>query len=193
MKLYHYSQKKYDDLRTLEKQRPISAHEKHKALNEAVGSNKPGFYYEHISFFFDPIPYDILGKIYGKEHSIWHPGNQIFEYTTTVDALGRFKYEIVEFPEKIKIFYDESLSLSQYKKQLRELIAEHQYIGEGKQDFIKASRPLVGTTRSSFLKVKSYPNWEQIRNKYAACVPHVMTYPEKGIVKYQSVREVTIK
>lgn len=193
MKLYHYSKDRYDDLRTLEKQRPITIEEKKKALQDILAYPAPGFYYQHISFFFDPIPYDILGKIYGKDHRIWYPGNQIFQYEIDLAALGNFSYYITESPEQIKILYDESLSDAEYEVQLKELMIKLHYIGEGKSKLIEASKSLIGTTRSSFLKVKSYSNWEEIKNKYAACVPHVMIYPEKGIVKYQSVKEVTIK
>lgn len=193
MKLYHYSKQHYSELRTLEKQRPISQEEKKKALQETLIHHSPGFYYEHISFFFDPVPYDILGKIYGKDHRIWYSGNQIFQYEINLDALGKFAYEIVESPEKIKILYDETLSDDDYEVELNKLMVKHNYIGEGKKELIEASKHLIGTTRSSYLKVQSYPNWNEIKSKYAACVPHVMIYPDKGIVKYNAVKEVTIK
>lgn len=193
MKLYHYSKQHYSELRTLEKQRPISQEEKKKAIEIRLSSLAPGFYYEHISFFFDPVPYEALGKIFGKDHHTWFPGSQLFEYEIDVKQLGHFSYFIVETPEKTELFYNQTISDDEYDVRIKEIIEEHHYIGQGEKAFIKASEPLIGSTRDYYLKIKSRPNWNDIKNKYAATVPHVMVYPDKGIVKYNAVKEVTIK
>lgn len=193
MKLYHYSKEHYDELRTLEKQRPITREEKAKAIKDCLNSGHPGFYYEHISFFFDPIPYDILGKIFGKDHHTWFPGSRLFEYEIDVKQLGHFSYYIVETPESTELFYDDTISESEYYQKLDQLNKDKHYIGSGEKELIKASQSLIGSTREYYLKVKSRPNWDDIKNKYAATVPHVMVYPDKGIVKYDAVKEVTIK
>lgn len=193
MKLYHYANSRFNDLRTLEKQRAITDEEKQKALDYALKENKPGFYYEHVSFFFEPIPLDKLSGIFPKDHAVWFSGNEIFQYAVESKHIGDFKYEIVEFPEKTELYYDDDLSISDYHLKLKEAIEANHYIGHNQNEFEKAARHLVGQTERYFLGIKKRPNYDEIKYKYAATVPHVMLYPDKGIIKYDDISLEKIK
>lgn len=197
MKLYHYSAHHYEVLKTLEKQRPLTKEE----LEEGARSVKWGAplpYYSHISFFFESVPLDILSSIFPKDHSVWFKGSRLYEYTVDAAKIGHFQYAVVESPEKTELYYDESLSIEEYHRQINAVKKKFHYAGHSLAELQQAAKHLEGLTRECFLALPSRPNWskkgkDSIQYKYAATVPHVMLYPESGIVEYQSVKKVTVK
>jgi hypothetical protein len=154
MLLYHYSKDYYDNLKTLEQQRQLTKDEieKYKKFKNALSPDKP--YWKHISFFFDPIPVDKLGKWYGGDHSV---------------------------------------SADDYYKSMLEIMIKKKYRGSGNNELELGAKPLVNKTEHFFKKAKDHERFETFKNKYAACVPHVMIYPDNGIIDYLGVTKVTIK
>jgi len=197
MKLYHYSAHHYDVLKTLEKQRPLSKEE----IEEGARSVKWGAplpYYAHISFFFEPVPLDILSSIFPKDHHTWFKGSRLYEYIVDPSTIDHFQYAVVETPEKTELFYDESIGVAEYYRRLNELNKKFGYTGHSLAGLKQAVQRLEGTTRSSFLLLQTRPNWDKeekdsIQYKYASTVPHVMLYPASGFVEYESVKKVVVK
>ncbi len=193
--LYHYSKERYDVLKTRLAQSIVTDEEKQAGILRAKETYRLAPYYEHISFFLEPIPLDILGAIYGKNHHTWYPGNELYEYKIDINKLGVFKFELVESPEATKFYYDpknDSLTLEEYYKELYKLRLRLNEIGYDKQSLIKVCSSMLGLTRSCYLQIPSRPNWNEIKDKYAATVPHVMLYPKTGIVKYESITKVKV-
>lgn len=191
-KLYHYSKELYKDLRTLDAQNAPQ-------IPTRIPVNKPhdlGSYREHISFFFDPIPADIMGSIFKKDdNDIWKTGNKLYEYTIDVNSLPEFKYNIVESPLKIRLFYSPELDHLSGEDWLDYLYKEKLKINEvgyHKGEFLRVLPRYQNVTRKHYLKVMNYPNWDRVKDKYAANVPHVKLYPKGGIIKYESHRKITI-
>lgn len=191
MKLYHYSKELYYDLRTL-KARGIEI--------DKAGMNKRkyklGDYNEHISFFLEPVPLDILGTIFkGTGHDVWVPGNELYEYEVSVSHMPEFKYDIVESPLTNDLFYNPKYDdivdeewidlLYQKKKEAGE-------IGYSKREFLKVAPQFVGILREEYKKLPKRPNWDKIKLKYAATCVHVMLYPEVGIIKYDKQKKVKV-
>ena len=197
MKLYHYSAAHFDQLKTLEKQRPLTKEE----IEEGARSVKWGAplpYYSHISFFFEPVPLDILSSIFPKDHHTWFKGSRLYEYIVDPASIDHFQYAVVESPEKTELYYDESLSIEEYHRRNDALKKKFHYTGHSLAELQQAAKHLEGTTRACFLALPSRPNWSErgkdsIQNKYAATVPHVMLYPASGVIEYQSVKKVTVK
>ena len=187
MKIYHYSSADYATLKTLKKQNEDST------SAVVLPDYVRGDYGSHISFFLDPAPLDILGSIFGKDHRVWFPGSKLVEYTVDVVGIGKFRYELVETPEKTELYYNEDISNVEYHRRLDTVNRELAYVGSGSAVFIQASKHLVGGTRKAYEKLPFRPNWKQIRSKYAATVPHVMLYPTSGEVAYQSKKHVHVK
>lgn len=192
MKLFHYAKQSFSELRTLERQRPLSEKER-KEASDVIISGKPGFYFQHISFFIEPVPLDLLGSIFGNSHHTWYPGSELFQYTVESSKLGSFKYEVVESPEKTELYYDDDLTTDAYVKAHRELLVRLNYVGDSNAKLIAATRHLMGTTRAAFQQLPKRPNWSDIKNKYAPTVAHVMVYPASGIIQYESVSKVIVK
>ena len=101
IKLYHYSKEKINILKTLEKQNRITKEDIKKANTKSQSIERPGYYYQHISFFLIPVDVNNIGKIYGSEHPVWYTGNKLFEHVISLDNLDNFKYEI--FYDKYKL------------------------------------------------------------------------------------------
>lgn len=185
MKIYHYSAGDYPTLQTLNKQK--------EGLPKAIlPKDVSEEYGNHISFFFDKVPLDIVGGIFGKHHKAWFSGSELIEYTVEVASIGTFHYEIVESPEKTKLYYDDSISIVEYHRQLRAMNIAKGYVGGGPAEFIRAVKPLVNGTRKAYLEVPHRKNFKEIQGKYAATVPHVMLYPATGEVAYQSKKHVRV-
>lgn len=192
MKLYHYSKDLYKDLRTLELQKKLTKEEKENYLKYRTPISPPGNYWEHVSFFFDRLPLEILGNIYGPTHHTWYPGNNLKEYVIDTDKIKKFSYTIVETPDKTKLLFDDSVDTEEYYKQMLLNIEKYGYHGNSNHELEKASRPFVGKTRHFFKEASKHPEFESFKNKYAAFVPHVMIYPVGGIIKYESVLDVKV-
>ena len=192
MNLYHYSTQRFDVLKTKRKQGILTKQEIKSAERLAENQSSVGAYCDHISFFFERLPLDIQGSVYGKDHPVWFPGNKLFEYELPLVGLPDFDYEVVETPKKTELYYDESLTIPVYKEKLRLLNQKEGYRGNGHKELIKALRPLEGLTRECVAKANSYPNWDEIKYKYAANVPHVMIYPVGGIIHFHKVQKVVL-
>ena len=185
IQLYHYSIGSYPQLLTREKQGITSSRD------DSVKSD----YNRHISFFFEPPPLDILGTLYGPFHSVWVPGQKLFEYTVELDALGEFYYHLVESPELVQFRLNPAhhkLSDKIWDRRLEALEKELGYIGEPKEALTKAIELNLGKTRNAYIWIRQSPYWEEVKFKYAAYVPHLMIYPKSGRIDYKEKRRVIV-
>lgn len=176
---YHISSKKYDCLKTLEKQ--------------GKPSEKPHFqnYDKHISLFFEPPPYDILGSIFEKDHKTWHDGNFVFEHGVEIKNFGDFAFEVVEFPENTELYYDDNVTTEEYLKR-KEKLSEY-YSGNTTKKLLDIQEKMKGLTRLYYTRLKQRNNFEKVKNYYAATVPHVLLYPTTGQIKVSEVKRKVIE
>lgn len=180
MLIYHYSYKAFDTLKTLKAQ----------GRSKDISSIKD--YDEHISFFLEPIPHEFMGTVFGPTHPVWFPGSMLIEHTVLVKDIGEFRYRLVESPEKTAMYYDTTITVEQYHTRLKKLIAQHKYEGTNPKDLEALQNRFKGVLRESFALLPSRSNFEEIREKYAATVPHVMLYPKTGLVPVTSHKTVRI-
>lgn len=195
-KLYHYSTEKFDILKTRTAQ-GINDTKDINQTNKLISKIlKFGSYNDHISLYFEKAPLDILGIIYkGVDHDIWYADSKLYEYEIHLDDIGEFAYNIVETPLEIKMFYDDKyddMSMEDYVKMLYKLKFKAGLCGTDRSNFIKQVNKLKGTIVDEYIKLPSRPNWEDINLLYAPTVPHVMLYPESGVIKYHSVKPVVV-
>ena len=189
MILYHYSVTKFDNLTTAE-------YRGSKVTEDMIKMKRPytpGFYNQHISFFFDPVPFQLLGKLYGKDHKAWYPGSKLFQYIVDSEKIGDFAYHIVETPEAIEMVFDDTIEPAEFHRRFSEIAEAKKYIGKGNIELEHGSRKFIGKTREYFTKASKMEQFDSFKEKYAACVPHVMLYPKTGIVKYEEVSNIVIR
>lgn len=188
MFLYHYSKTKYKVLKTLEAQRTITAKEQTEAqeLQKQRRNVPPGLYYQHISFFLEPLSTSHW-RHYPKNHPVWFKGNSLVEYTVDTSQIGDFKWMLVETPEILELLQDPDLPDEVFWKQYVKINLSR-YVGEGDKGLDRVAKPFVGKM-DRFLKLAKASNWTN-NNKYAAGVPHVMLYPKDGMVLFESTREL---
>ena len=192
MKLYHYSKDSYKDLRTLEMQKKLTEKEKDELRKFRNKLSPAGEYWEHISFFFDRIPLESIGQMYGPEHKAWAPGTRLKEYVIDTVKLHKFSYAIVEPPDKTAMLFDDNVDTEEYYRRMLLNIEKYGYHGNSNRELEKASKPFVGKTAQYFKEASKHPKFDSFKDKYAACVPHVMIYPAGGIIKYDSVVDVKV-
>lgn len=200
MLLYHYSKEKHSTLLTLEKQGYVSQDdrkEEEKALIEdhkRFGYLRPGYYFEHISFFFEPPPLDLMSTIFPNDHPVWYKGNPLYEHVIDTDDLKSFQYEVVEFPEKTDAYYDSQVTDKEYYRILKEAVINQHYVGKSALELDRIGQRFTnGVTHDYFKRIKIRINYDKIMHKYAATVPHVMIYPSLGSIKVKSVSKVKVQ
>lgn len=204
MRLYHYSKDLYSQLKTRAKSGGMSLNEITQARQKA--NSKPWFdlpYCDHISFFFEPIPSELLSKIYPKDHHTWVQGNELYEYAIEVDQLPNvLQYQVVESPKLLEI-YDkfskdnnwvtkDPVLLEKWMKIENQKMRELHYYGNSLVE-LKRVIPQFDKGIEGFYKIASKrEDFEDNKYKYAACVPHLMLYPPSGTVEISSISKVVI-
>lgn len=191
MRLYHYSQVKRDVLKTLRMSGSEIVVSDRFDPYQPLTAYHPGAYVDHISFFLERPPIENLGAVFKEGHSVWYKGSVVFEHVIETRDDNKFKYVVVETPERTDHYYDDSYDdsddMAWHADELK-ILKKFGYIGGGSSQLERATDHLHGETLRAYQKLRGRPNFEQIRLKYAATVPHVMLYPDSGEV---AVREVT--
>lgn len=198
MLLYHYSSEFFRTLKTRRASGIATPEQIAKAVKMAETYHLAGAYVDHISFFFDPIPSRLLGEIFGTDHKAWAKGNELFEYSVDVRTFpNKVLYTVVETPEDIRLldaveWQDNETFRKDY------LLAEaDRKVLSGETGFtLKALKLQMakyqGHTAEYYAKNRNCDDWEDIRNMYAARVPHLMFYPPKGEVQWCGIKQLTI-
>ena len=195
MKLYHYSKNKFSVLKTLRKQKDLSQEEIEKGKTEAKENFSPGPYYDHVSFFFERPPIESLGSIFEKDHHTWVTGNRLYEHIVDSEDLKDIVYCFVETPLALEMFYGakyDSLSITEYLRLLKKRREDSGELGKDVKKMEHKAIELSGLTSACYQDIRKRPNWNELKNKYAATVPHLMIYSEKGEFPVKEVNRVTV-
>lgn len=198
MKLYHYSDTRLTYIKTKGAQGKVSKLEMKEADKIAEFMEEVGPYYKHLSFFFDPIPRNIA-EIFGKGHNFWFEGNVIYEHVVDANDLIPFKWHLMEMGETIQLAdtmkWGEGVSREQRRLQIRELNRHDKtkgYVGETLESLEDAIEELDVVTAEAFIAERKRDKNRESFQQYAAGVPHLMIYPEVGMVKPISIKEITL-
>ncbi len=185
MLLYHYAGAPYTSLRTLKHRDPAYKDER------TFDRHEPGSYGEHISFFLEPAPLDILGKLYSDvRHSLWVEGKTVYEHIVQSSNILSFSFMLVETPFDYA-FMDEHWPVDavftdaekeSYFKELAKQKQRRGLVGNGNSAFERTAKQFLGKTRQAFISRAAVNNQED-KMRYATGVPHVMLYPKPGEVK----------
>lgn len=204
MFIYHYSPLLFDTLQTKRKRGAATDEEIRKAQTQAVRILQPGaLYVDHLSFFFEPIPSEILHVLYGKDHPVWFAGNKLYEYKVDASKIpSKSLYEVVESSREVAAldkFVADNNWVEDDPKLLKEwfafILAEKIKWGEYGNDHSKLLLQISraqGTLEDNFFKATQRDDFKENFKKYAASVPHLMLYPTGGEVTPVSVNKVVI-
>lgn len=183
---YHYSIKPYDFL--LSKNAQIN-----KPLKKAplVTDDRSQFYNDTISLFIEPVPLDIIGKLW-PDHPFWRSGAEIYQHVVLLDGIpDKLTYEMVETPELREQYENHPGDFDDaFLKRIKTYCLAKKIIGSGKEDMVYCTERYLGTTRQAYLR-SAENNKGTV--KYAPDVPHLMTRVLGGIIKVHSVSKVKIK
>ena len=198
MKLYHYSTEKLPSIKTKGAQGKLSKLEMREAKRIADFMEEVGPYYAHISFFFDPIPRNIA-EIFGKGHDFWFEGNVIYEHVVDAEDLVPFKWHMMEMRETMALAdtmtWGEGVSREQRRLQIRELNRHDKnkgYVGDNVESLVALIEELDIVTAEAFIAERKRDKDRESFQQYAAGVPHLMVYPEAGLVKPRYVEKIIL-
>lgn len=200
-RLYHYSAAEHSELQTPRVRGTTDPKKIRVSEEKAKLYGLVGPYCDHISFFFEPIPLDILGKLFGKDHPVWFSGNKLYQHVVLLDDLSDCPYEVVETPTQNKVAdqFDwskedehEKMILEFFKRQNRAKLLNGE-IGYDKKNLHDQISKFRGGTRAAYIAASESEDFEDGRNKYAAGVPHLMAYPPSGKVRVNMTTKVVIK
>lgn len=191
--LYHYSTESFKELQCLQYQKEgkVSAFSK-----EVLQLKEIPEYDRNISFFFEPLPLDILPALHQFQHPFYKVGKTVVEHTVLLDPdLGKHKciYVVVESPEVVALrdlfdkkypgWYnkgDDDPTVVEYFRQKDKTLKDNNYHGDNLNTLTAVSRKFIGTTRKAFKDCVKRKDYEDNKTKYAPNVPHLMLYPHAG-------------
>ena len=198
MKLYHYSKDLYVVLMSGNKSGKFSKKEMLENTKWANDTHRPGPYGDSISFFFDPIPADIIGKLYNGGNDFWIDGNTIYEYIIDTSQLEHnILFSLVESPTDVSDldntkWIDTDEFLRSYIAAKEDKKRKNGETSTGIVNLEKQIRKYIGTTKKSYINASKRPDFKENITKYAANVPHLMLYPKHGVIGIESINTLTI-
>lgn len=195
--LYHYSEQQLAKIFTRRKQGGTPDDIVKLAESLANGIGDIGCYLDHISFFLEPIPLDILPKLFKGEHPFYKSDRQLIEHVVRVNLKDDLKYSLQETPV-IGTFSDrwkwddiDSDTRRIYLRKINKEMDRLKLQGTNPNDMFEVIRPYIGRTRDYFIKARSSQWANDTATKYAGEVPHLMLYPKSG--KMDVVRANPVK
>ena len=196
MYIYHYSTKRFDKILTRALQGVVSKEDLEKSRQKSYRS--PGGYHDHVSFFIDRPPLDILPDLFKGAHPFWTDGKLLYEYKVKVETLpSNVIYDIVETPSVISKINDidwDKASDEEIKNWHKSKDAHLRSIkerGVGIGNLMSAMKPYVGKTRQAYIDARRSAYAESTKTMYAAGVPHLMLYVNDPI-KTESITQVRV-
>lgn len=202
MKLFHYSNRQFDVLKskrlTTATSEEIRESEKQRDRHGFIGA-----YVDHISFFFDPIPSKTLSDIFKYDHHTWFTGNVLYEHVIDVDQFEQdIGYSVVEsrkktafmdeFIRKHNWIDDDPVLLKKYLKELNRLSKQWGEVGHGLSNLKLQIKKNIGTTERAYIEASRRPDFEEGKQRYATNVPHLMIYPKSGKASISEINRLTI-
>ncbi len=203
MILYHYSKGLYPELLTKAESGSMTPIQIKLARQE---SRRKGYfdlpYCDHISFFMEPIPSQLLGELF-KDHPVWFKGNSLYEYLVDVSKLPlEIPYRVVESARKTELLDKFTLENNWVEKDPELLekwlllkdtkTREWGETGNRRSELVKQIVANQGIIEDAYRSSVQRYDFEDNKTKYAANVPHLMLYPPTGRITPSKIRALTI-
>lgn len=198
MLLYHYNREKYKTLLTRDLQGAVTDKERKDGIGGASFRGDIGPYFEHVSFLLEPAPLDILSGIFPKDHHTWSKGTKLVEHVVDLSGQDFYGWAIVEGP--VSMFFLDHVPWSDnqtYKKLFfKGMQVGRKWFKESGTDYQSLMKALkripAGTTRKAYENLPKRKDYGDVKNLYAATVPHLMVYTKQPI-KVLDTTNVTVE
>ncbi len=199
--LYHYGLTPYKNIFTIDQliKRNIKNYSQEEIENMKRRSlwKKELFpYTEHISLFFDRIPFDLVVKEFYK-NPVYQKGNVIYEHQIDVSDINDIKgFEIVESPVKtflLPLFPENEKLQSMWWNSLNFINKMQGNRGKTKEMLIRAIERYKGKTEYYFNEIVKSKNFsDNHRSMYAPGVPHLFLYVESGMLTPFKIEKIIL-
>ena len=168
---------------------------KEKEFSKKIGVDK--IYSEQISLFFSPLPYKELPELFNNKHSFYTKGKKLYEYKVPYSNLPNdILFHVVETPAITKFLHmsEKKLDLDNddifysYMKDKINLTKKLGYYNKGVHNLEEIAKDFLDIKKYFIKATAKNPNYKQ----YAAEVPHVMIYPDSGVINYESYKHIIL-
>ena len=194
--LYHYSLERYDRLLSLEAQGgDVDLKLENMRAEFRHTTNR---YSEKINFLFAPAPLDKIAGYYNGENPFWTSGAKLYEYRVRIknldDMPGTLSEELWHTALLNAVeWYDDKDRRAEWFSAIAILRKMQGSIITNNRDLVTQAERYAPLTASQYSLMQSNPEWDDVKLKYAATVPHVALAPPDGIIVYDIIREVTVR
>lgn len=159
-------------------------------------------YCDHISFFFEPIPSNLLPKLF-KDHPFWVKGKKLYEHVVNASEFPlKIPYHVVESKKKTELYdkfsldnnwvEDDPVLLQKWMILEDQKVRQWKEKGDSKAELLKQIAAHQGTIRHAYQEAVQRDDFEWNKTKYAANVPHLMLYPPEGRVKVSCIKSLRL-
>lgn len=194
--LYFYDTRKHSTIKTPEALKIVEPEQQAREIEEAAFKGRVAPSYKQLICFFEPLPIEYLGTIFGQDHPVWTEGRVVFEHRIQVSDLSDFTYEILETaemrqfdallekasPTEQRLIYQDRAKTQRYRD----------LTGTGLHDFQNAALPYVAESTRAFLNFPKHPSYRLRFDDYCPTVPHVVLTPKKGEVPVDEVKRCVV-
>jgi hypothetical protein len=191
MHIYHIGAQPYDQIKPKRLQ-GLTPKELAKIDEDYKEWSTPPYSWS-MSFFFDPPPYNEFLYHYDNKDR-WKPGSTVYEHTIDLDDIILPCYwRVVESPINTTMLGSiwDSVDDKLWFKMRWELLAVTHHMGFDLSNLGKAVEKYKGTTTDYYRKLWDSENFNDLKDRYAPNVPHLMLWSGNP-VKVTSVKKVII-
>lgn len=208
--IYHYSSKPLSHLMTMKHQHDRGMLDENgvKKMNDLDASAKHRGqppYSQHVSFFFDRPPFQLMLKKFRRDHIFWREGATVYEHVVDVSQLAEDTRWIVHSTPIDLFFYDwfwsgrPNTHVTHHKLvfKLRNLIKSiNGDVGNDRASLEQVIQKYKGVTKQDFVKGFNHPEYQknksQQRTWYAPRVRHLNVFVDEPIpVKHTRAIKLT--
>lgn len=198
IKLFHYSAEYRPVLKTLLAQRLVTLEQAVQYNKWAAATNDVLGYHKHISFFIAQHPVEDIAQFYPDGHPVWFKGNNLVEHVVEIEVGSKVLYKMVETKLCTDMLDSSDWSdtsdefLIAYKQRQFAMQRKVGEIGRRSSMLQRQIQLNSGDVYPALKRVSKRSDYDEIKDKYAATVPHVMIYPFDGSMAVASHRVVTV-
>ena len=188
MIIYHYSKELFTEIKSLKSQNEAICKETKQYDKNMFGLK----YCESISFFIDQLDLKEMPKLFNDDHPFYYTGNEVYEYQVDVGQFKdmKFIYLLSEFPEKMEMFFDNTITDDEYSELEKKILHEKKYYSDNYNDFEKTIREFKGKQLYYFKRMLEHKKGRAFRKMFAPFIPHLITFPSTGVIQYKTVNKV---
>lgn len=186
--VYHYSKEAFQDLRTREGRLKMTTADRNEVSWEKALSESYGTKWTRLSFMFDPVDREKIGKYFENRHPFWKPGDTIYEYKVALSdiSLELGWFEVRNTPEELRLADKWLHKGRDYYRQRKAILEHHNYLSRYSLSLLDNVLKFQARQRDFF----DILSMDRLKEEDLQCVsphiPYLVVFPEFVTIKVKS-------